>query len=70
VRFEKRWKVGQHGFVAVVLEALNATVSREVTGYRCGTALAFPGDVTPTPRCAERVIGPVAVPSLGLEGGF
>ena len=70
VRFEKRWKVGQHGFVAVVLEALNATVSSEVTGYRCGTALAFPGEPPPRPQCLPRTIGPISVPSIGIEGGF
>jgi hypothetical protein len=69
-RVEKRWKIGEHGFVAIVLEALNATLTREVSGYRCRTALAIPGEPAPTPGCSERLIGPVAVPSLGLEGGF
>ena len=54
----------------MVLEALNATLSREVTGYACGTALALPGTTPRSPQCAERVIGPVSVPSLGVEGGF
>jgi hypothetical protein len=70
LRVEKRWTVGERGFVSVVLEALNGTLSREVTGYRCQTALARPGEALPSPGCAERVIGPVAVPSLGVEGGF
>lgn len=70
VRVEKRWTFGRHGFVAVVLEGLNATLSREVTGYRCGTALVLPDRPAPTPACRERIIGPVAVPSLGVEGGF
>lgn len=69
-RVEKRWRIGERGFVSVVLEALNATLTREVTGYRCGTALAIPGETPRVPGCTERVIGPIAVPSLGVEGGF
>ncbi len=67
LRFEKRWNIRRTGWISVVLEALNATLSREVNGYRCGTALASNNSI---PICAERVIGPVTVPSLGVEGGF
>lgn len=70
VRVEKRWRVGERGWVAVVLEALNATLSREITGYSCDRAIAFPGRPRPSPGCSERVLGPIAVPSLGVEGGF
>jgi hypothetical protein len=69
-RIEKRWRVGARGYVAVVLEALNATLSTETTGYQCGTQLSVPGVNRDAPRCAERVFGPVSVPSLGIEGGF
>lgn len=69
LRLEKRWRIGERGFVAFVVEALNATLSREVTGYRCGTALALPGSA-PAPACTERVVGPVSVPSIGVEGGL
>jgi hypothetical protein len=70
VRLEKRWRVGARGWVSFVVEALNATLSREVTGYQCGRALVLPGAPAPTPACTERVIGPISVPSVGLEGGF
>jgi hypothetical protein len=70
LRLEKRWRIGQTGFVAAVVEAMNATLSREVTGYACGTALALPGQTVAQPGCAARVIGPITVPSLGVEGGF
>lgn len=70
LRLEKRWRIGERGFVSFVFEALNATLSREVTGYRCGTALAVPGGTPPSPICSERVVGPIAVPSVGVEGGF
>lgn len=70
-RVEKRWRIGTHGYVGVVVEALNATLSTETTGYRCGTALPLPGaDTREPPRCASRVFGPVTIPSLGIEGGF
>jgi TonB family protein len=71
LRLEKRWTIGRSGWISGVLEMLNATLSREVTGYECSTALAVPGTGTfGTAACAERVIGPVSVPSLGVEGGF
>ena len=70
VRLEKRWRIGERGWISVILEALNTTLSEEVTGYRCQTALAFPGQPLPSPTCSERVVGPVTVPSLGVEGGF
>lgn len=70
VRLEKRWRVGSTGYIAAVLEALNATLSREVTGYECGTSIRLPDRAPVAPVCQERVIGPVSVPSLGVEGGF
>jgi hypothetical protein len=70
LRLEKRWMVGKTGWVSFVFEALNATLSREVTGYTCPTAIQLPGAAPANPQCKERVIGPVTVPSLGVEGGF
>jgi len=69
-RFEKRWTVGSRGYVSVILEALNATLSTETTGYRCGTELPLPGVTREHPGCVPRTFGPVTVPSLGIEGGF
>lgn len=69
-RIEKRWRVGTRGFIAVVLEALNATLSTETTGYQCQRSLSIPGVTRDAPRCFPRVFGPVTVPSLGIEGGF
>jgi len=70
LRVEKRWTIGKRGWVSFVVEGLNATLSREVNGYRCGTAIAAPGAPRPVPGCSERVVGPIAVPSIGVEGGF
>ncbi|MBX3229132.1 MAG: TonB-dependent receptor plug domain-containing protein [Labilithrix sp.] len=70
LRVEKRWNIGKTGWISFIVEALNATLSREVTGYACGTALELPGAAPASPVCRERVVGPVSVPSLGVEGGF
>ncbi len=69
-RIEKRWRVGAHGYIAAVFEALNATLSTETTGYVCGKQLAIPGVMRDPPPCAARIFGPVTVPSIGVEGGF
>lgn len=69
LRLEKRWNLGKTWWISFVAEALNATLTREVTGYSCGTAIAIPGQ-SASARCSERVIGPISVPSVGAEGGF
>ena len=58
VRAAKRWNVGRTGFWGVTFEVLNATSTSEVVRLDCGK------------RCAERVAGPVILPSLGVEAGF
>jgi TonB family protein len=70
LRLEKRWRIGKNGWISGVLEALNSTLSSEVTGYECATSLSFPGVATGTPGCVDRRVGPISVPSLGVEGGF
>ena len=69
-RIEKRWTIGSRGYLSVILEALNATLSTETTGYKCGTQIPFPNSNREPPPCYPRVFGPVTVPSLGIEGGF
>jgi hypothetical protein len=61
-RAEKRWVVGKRGWVSLVLEVLNATASKEPNGLSC---LMWP-DV----GCEVTRLGPVVVPSLGIEGGI
>lgn len=60
VRLEKRWSIGQTGWLSVVIEVLNATLSKEALTERCDS---FDG-------CTPDLIGPITIPSLGLEGGF
>ena len=59
VRLEKKWRLGKRGYWAFVLEVLNATLSKEVVDVDCegGT-------------CREREIGPVTIPSIGVEAAF
>lgn len=69
-RVEKRFRIGETGYLSIVAEGLNATLSREVTGYVCAPVVAPPGERVTPPPCAEDAIGPIAVPSLGVSGGF
>jgi hypothetical protein len=59
LRVEKRWSLGETGFWALVAEVQNATLSRETTGVSC---YAY--------GCQSESIGPITVPSLGLEASF
>jgi outer membrane receptor protein involved in Fe transport len=60
VRLEKRWSIGSRGaYWAFVLEVLNTTLNKELINTDCDQF-----------GCEEEKIGPVTVPSLGLEGGF
>lgn len=70
LRLEKRWNIGERSWISFVVEGLNTTAGREVNGYNCGLGLALPGQPRPTPGCSARRIGPVTVPSIGVEGGF
>ena len=59
VRLAKRWKWGKAGYVGLVAEGLNVTASRETVALRCDDA-----------GCKARNIGPLTLPSVGIEGGM
>jgi hypothetical protein len=60
LRFEKNWPVGQSGaYLSLVVELLNATFSKEVIEYECRPS-----------GCTGEPIGPVTIPSIGLEAFF
>ena len=63
VRAEKRWTLGARGWISVVLEGQNVTLSKEPNGLACN------GDIGQRPVCSQSILGPVTIPSLGLEGG-
>jgi hypothetical protein len=56
VRVEKRWPLGDTGFWALVAEVQNTTLRRETLDVSC---YAY--------GCDAESIGPVTVPSLGIE---
>jgi hypothetical protein len=59
LRAEKRWRIGKQGFFSVVAEWMNATLSKEAVATTCTLN-----------GCEAQTIGPVTIPSLGIEGGF
>jgi hypothetical protein len=58
-RLEKRWRLGETGFWALVFEVLNTTLHKETLEISC---YAY--------ACSEESIGPVTIPSIGLEASF
>lgn len=59
-RVEKRWDVGQKGaWWALVLEVLNTTLNKEMIFLECNAS-----------RCRGEMIGPVTIPSIGVEASF
>jgi hypothetical protein len=59
LRVSKRWKIGERGYVSLIFDCQNATLSKEVFDVACD------GDT-----CTPRTLGPVTIPGLALEGGF
>jgi hypothetical protein len=59
VRVEKRWQLSRRWWVSAVAECMNATLSTESIATTC----TLDG-------CQDRKVGPLTLPSLGVEGGF
>lgn len=59
LRLEKRWQLGREAWISGVAEWMNATLSKEAVSTRCTLA-----------GCEARTVGPITIPSLGVEGGF
>lgn len=58
LRLEKRFVLSPTAFWAVVLEVMNASLSREVLRRPCD------------PQCRDELVGPLVLPSLGITGQF
>jgi TonB family protein len=69
VRLEKRWRIGQTGSIAFVLEGQNVTLSKEVSGLglECEGGPTSQGETT---DCEQSTIGPLTIPSVGVEAFF
>jgi hypothetical protein len=59
LRLEKRWQLGPKSWISAVAEWMNATLSKEAVSTTCTLQ-----------GCQSMDIGPVAIPSLGVEGAF
>ncbi|HVT07879.1 MAG TPA: energy transducer TonB [Polyangia bacterium] len=69
VRLEKRWELGHDRAVAFVLEGQNVTLSKQATPL----ALDCTGDMMPqggTTQCTIGKVGPLTIPSVGVEAFF
>jgi TonB family protein len=68
-RLEKRWRLSETGAIAFVLEGQNVTLSREVTnlGLECEGQGGPEGG---TNGCEPSKIGPITLPSVGVEAFF
>jgi hypothetical protein len=58
-RLEKRWPFGKDGFWSLVFEVLNTTLHKETLEMSC---YAY--------GCESESIGPVTIPSIGVEASF
>ncbi len=67
-RLEKRWRIGETGWVSVVLEGMNLTLRKEIVDFDCRIAsfLGGRGGLS----CGGQEIGPITIPSLGVSGGI
>lgn len=66
VRLEKSWDIGRSARVAFVVEGLNVTLNKEVVDLNCrGAPPGASYDV-----CTPDQLGPITIPSVGVEGAF
>jgi TonB family protein len=59
LRLEKRWPLKGKAWISFVAEWMNATLSKE----QIGTSCTLQG-------CQATTVGPITIPSIGVEGGF
>ncbi len=64
-RIEKRWRISNDAHVSFVVEWLNSLLKKEAVGLDCDQ---LPGRIVD--QCKPEEIGPISVPSLGVEGAF
>jgi len=67
---EKRWWLATEWSIAFVLEGQNVTLSKDADtlGLDC-VGEASPGAVATT-TCERGTVGPISIPSVGLEAIF
>jgi hypothetical protein len=69
VRLEKRWLLGQGRSIVWVLEGQNVTLSKEANtlGMDCRGNMTTE---TYTTVCKRGTVGPLTIPSTGVEATF
>jgi hypothetical protein len=71
VRAEKRWRIDRARSVALVFEVQNATLSKEEYGVSCqGESTPTAGGFLQTTSCRPSTLGPITIPSIGVEAFF
>jgi TonB family protein len=68
IRLEKAWKIGKSARVSFIVEGLNVTLNKEILSYSCERSQETP--VTALDQCEYQKVGPITIPSLGVEGSF
>jgi hypothetical protein len=68
-RLEKRWRLGRDGSIAFVLEGQNVTLRKEISGLGldCEGKPTAQGETT---TCQRSTVGPLTIPSVGVEAFF
>lgn len=69
VRLEKKWSFANDRSISAVIEGMNVTLRKEPNSVTCGVS-ASGDDIDLGNGCVAEVIGPIAVPSLGVEAVF
>ena len=69
VRLEKKWTFANDRSISAVLEGMNVTLRKEANGVTCGVT-PREDDIDLGNGCVADVIGPIAIPSLGIEAVF
>jgi hypothetical protein len=59
LRAEKRFRIAKTAWLSLVAEWMNATLNKEAVATTCSLR-----------GCEAQLIGPITIPSLGIEGGF
>ena len=69
VRLEKRWLLGHDRSIAFIVEGQNVTLSKEPSslGIDC---IGVGSPAGGTNSCKRAELGPITIPSVGVEGFF
>jgi hypothetical protein len=60
-RVEKRWELGSKRWIAAILEFFDANLAREAIDFQCNVSSGL---------CSAQLVGPIALPSIGVDVGF